>query len=92
MTITSPGIDAERLAGFEHTLQAMLRDRVPPLSNDDTSAARHLTHARSLEEALRRIRSGTYGRCIWCDGAIPIERLEVVPTAPGCQECAARQR
>ncbi|WP_421119623.1 TraR/DksA C4-type zinc finger protein [Aquihabitans daechungensis] len=95
MTITdrpTTFLDAERLAGYEHTLRTMLRDRVPPLGNDDTSVARHRAHARSLEEALARIDNGTYGRCIWCMQAIPPERLEVVPAAAGCKDCTARQQ
>jgi len=95
MTITNQPtirLDAERLAGFEHTLRAMLRDRVPPLADDDTSAARHRAHERSLQDALARIADGTYGRCTWCGAPIPIERLEVVPTAEGCQACTATQR
>jgi DnaK suppressor protein len=95
MTITSPTsatLDPNRLAAMKDTLQAMLRDRVPPLAGDDTSAARHLAHVRSLEEALGRVANGSYGRCLWCGGGIPIERLEVVPTALGCRGCSAQQR
>lgn len=95
MTITTPlttSLDAERLAGFKHMLRTMLRDRVPPLSNDATSAARHRAHAQTLEDALGRIDDGTYGFCAWCEQAIPTERLEVVPAAPGCQACTAQHR
>jgi len=95
MTITNSSttlLDNSRLAGFEHTLRMMLRDRVPPLSNDDTSALRHREHERSLAEALARIASGTYGHCVWCEQVIPLARLEVVPTAAGCQECTAQRR
>jgi hypothetical protein len=94
MTIANPptnSIDAERLAGFQHTLRTMLRDRVPPLGNDATSAAHHRAHVESLEEALGRIDDGTYGRCVWCESVIPPERLEVVPAAPGCQACTTER-
>ncbi|HWJ61981.1 MAG TPA: hypothetical protein VNS19_08410 [Acidimicrobiales bacterium] len=84
--------DAERLGSFEHTLRAMARDRVSPLGNDETSAARHRTHDLLLAEALARIEDGTYGCCTWCGQRIPIERLEVVPTASGCRTCTEQRR
>jgi len=87
-----PTRDAEPLGSFEHTLRAMARDRVPPISNDETSAARHRTHDLLLAEALARIADGTYGRCTWCGEPIPVERLEVVPTATGCRTCTEQQR
>lgn len=95
MTTTTPpttSLDAETLAGFGHTLRAMLRDRVPPLGNDDTSTNRHRAHAKALEEALARIGDGTYGLCLWCKQPIPTDRLVVVPAAPGCQACTAQRR
>lgn len=95
MTTTNPptaSLDAESLASIEHTLRTMLRDRVPPLGNDETSIARHRAFVRSLEEALARLESGAYGRCVWCEKAIPLARLEVVPTAAGCQACTAKKR
>ncbi len=49
---------------------------------------RRLTANRTgLESALRRIQSGTFGRCRSCDGSIHIERLIIVPTATVCVEC-----
>jgi RNA polymerase-binding transcription factor DksA len=85
-------LDASRLEEFEQTLRAMLSDRVPPLCNDEQSLARHQAHAQSLVDALERIGDGTFGRCRWCGGSIPCERLEVVPTALGCRTCSAQQR
>jgi RNA polymerase-binding transcription factor DksA len=87
-----PALDVEHLDSFEHTLRAMARDRVPPLGNDETSAARHRAHDRSLAEALARIDDGTYGWCTWCGQRISIERLEVVPTASGCRACTEQRR
>src|SRR3954453_5666393 len=45
---------------------------------------------RSVELALGRLESGTYGRCEVCGAAIPEGRLEVRPTATTCVECAGR--
>lgn len=47
-----------------------------------------------IEEALERIRQGTYGVCKKCGELIPRERLEAVPTATkhvACKEEAKRQ-
>jgi DnaK suppressor protein len=39
---------------------------------------------QEVEEALRRIEDGTYGRCIVCGQPIPEERLRVIPWATRC--------
>ena len=46
---------------------------------------------QSIETALRRLRSGTYGKCIDCDGAISQARLNALPFAEVCVECQARR-
>jgi RNA polymerase-binding transcription factor len=49
---------------------------------------------RDVDDALARIASGTYGRCLDCGGAIAAARLEVLPQAARCITCqrAADQR
>lgn len=51
-----------------------------------------LAHARhrltEIEDALERLRSGTYGRCASCGGVVPRLRLEARPTARTCIHCA----
>ena len=42
-----------------------------------------------LENALKRIDEGTYGRCGRCKGPITAERLEIQPDAVLCVRCAA---
>jgi RNA polymerase-binding transcription factor DksA len=37
-----------------------------------------------IDDALERLRRGTYGRCIVCDEPIPAERLEALPLTPYC--------
>ena len=41
-----------------------------------------------VEAALERIRAGTYGVCSQCGSTIAAERLEAVPYASCCMECA----
>jgi RNA polymerase-binding transcription factor DksA len=45
-----------------------------------------------LEEALTRIRAGTYHRCQVCGRDIGVERLETLPATRLCVVCASRQR
>lgn len=44
-----------------------------------------------IEEALDRVRAGTYGQCKSCGKLIPKARLEAVPTAKMCINCKAKQ-
>ncbi len=37
--------------------------------------------------ALRRMDDGEYGRCTSCGGAIPLDRLEVLPQVAMCMPC-----
>lgn len=43
---------------------------------------------RDIEAALAAIVNGEYGVCGRCDGAIPVKRLEVLPFARWCVDCA----
>ena len=40
-----------------------------------------------VDEALARLDAGTYGTCLRCGLAIPIERLEALPWAARCIDC-----
>ena len=43
-----------------------------------------------IDQALERIDSGTYGRCVACGELIPAERLQAVPWAALCVPCSAK--
>jgi DnaK suppressor protein len=43
---------------------------------------------RSVEEALQRFEEGTYGVCERCGGQIGAQRLEIMPEARLCINCA----
>lgn len=45
-----------------------------------------------IDEALARIRNGTYGFCLRCQKEIPLERLEALPKAKYCTPCASTLR
>lgn len=42
-----------------------------------------------IRAALKRIRDGEYGICVRCGDEISPERLDVLPDAPLCKDCAA---
>lgn len=44
-----------------------------------------------IDEALERVKAGTYGVCVRCGSKIPVARLEAVPQAALCIECKSRQ-
>lgn len=48
-----------------------------------------LQEIRMIEAALDRIKQGTYGFCAACGEPIPEERLDAVPQATTCRDCAA---
>ena len=46
---------------------------------------------QQIENALDRINQDKYGRCIKCGKEIPVERLEVLPYALMCIQCASAE-
>lgn len=45
------------------------------------------TRLRDIDSALKKIKSGEYGKCEKCGKAILKERLEVCPEARTCTSC-----
>jgi DnaK suppressor protein len=54
--------------------------------------AQAIAHLSSLDQALTRLTSGTYGICTTCGGPIGAERLTVLPITEFCTACAGRPR
>jgi DnaK suppressor protein len=46
---------------------------------------------RAIEEALARIRQGTFGTCETCRNPISRARLEAVPWTRHCRDCKERE-
>lgn len=44
----------------------------------------------AIKRALERIENGTYGVCINCNKPIPKKRLDAMPEAEMCLDCASR--
>jgi DnaK suppressor protein len=41
----------------------------------------------SIDQALERMKKGTYGKCEGCNANIPLARLQALPYATCCIEC-----
>ena len=46
----------------------------------------------ALDRAAARLEAATYGRCLECGRAIPDHRLDALPAAETCLDCADRRR
>lgn len=46
---------------------------------------------RKVEHALKRIEAGTYGLCESCSEPIPVARLDALPYATFCVNCASKR-
>ncbi len=56
-----------------------------------TATARSITHSiEDIDRALVKIDDGTYGKCDECGDDIGVARLDALPAASRCVECAAR--
>jgi DnaK suppressor protein len=51
---------------------------------------RSRTELHLVEKALRKLENGTYGTCESCGNPIAPERLEAIPWAPLCIDCARK--
>lgn len=47
---------------------------------------------QEINEALEKLEAGTYGLCESCGGQIPEARLEAMPAAKFCIDCASKRR
>ena len=84
-----------RLEDIEHELDEPMNDdtgeRATEREGDEVLEQlgnAGLVEIRLITAALRRMDKGTYGECMTCGEDISAERLEVVPHAPQCSNCA----
>lgn len=54
---------------------------------DSAQEQRDIDELAQVEQALKRLDDGTYGNCMDCRDAIPLERLRVQPAALRCAAC-----
>ena len=92
-----------RLAELTHRVSRIESDLEQPVSEDleeqatereddevlEDLGAAGAREIRMIEAALDRIAKSSYGTCANCGEKIAEERLDAVPAAPLCAECAA---
>ncbi len=74
-------------------------------ASDDTEAAEQYGHAQAatlseetsdslkrVQQAMKRVDDGTYGKCIKCGEMIDTDRLGIDPTAELCMSCAKKAK
>lgn len=72
-------------------------------ASGDTEAAEQFGHAQSaalseetsdalkrVQQAMKRVDDGSYGKCTKCDEMIDTDRLGIDPTADLCMDCAKK--
>ena len=50
-----------------------------------------MAELRALDDALQRLRTPGYGRCVDCGAVIPFDRLQLQPQALRCTDCQTAQ-
>ncbi len=70
--------------------QAAAATQVCEQQRDLALRDRSRTELHRVEAALRKLDAGSYGTCESCGKAIAPERLEAIPWAPTCIDCARR--
>ena len=78
---------------LDQPLPADLEDQAIDLEDDEVLSSlgrANSDEVRLLNEALKRIADGSYGICAKCGDAISPARLDAVPYAMLCRECAAQ--
>lgn len=74
---------AALIADDPHDLREHEADRALDQARDDHL----LAELQSLDDALMRLKTPGYGRCVDCAAAIPFDRLQRQPQALRCIEC-----
>lgn len=98
MAMTTPDRTTPFAADVLARLRAVLVDAVEANERQADTVAEgaeadaHRLARTSLEAALARLDAGTYGACVACGAALPVERLELVPDAELCMTCIQRPR
>lgn len=54
-------------------------------------ASKESEYLRELDDALKRIDKGIYGKCDECGGTIPVKRLEAYLAVSLCIDCKSKQ-
>ncbi len=87
----------ERLSEINETLRQPededIEEQAVEVDDDDIlerMGRANRDEVRLIEEALRRIDEGTYGKCVVCGKPIPERRLQALPETETCLNCAQK--
>lgn len=58
---------------------------------DDRERQRRIERVSQIEAALQRLDEGTWGQCERCGGKIAGARMQALPTANLCLDCASKR-
>lgn len=75
-----------------HGAQTAAASEVSESQRGEVLRGRAEQHLALIEAALRRIDTGSFGRCETCGKPIDPERLEALPWAPDCITCHAAKK
>ena len=88
----------ERLARHVHHREEPLpqdfAEQAVEMENSETMVALEdelSEQEREVERALARLDAGTYGRCTTCGEQVAAERLQALPAAAMCIDCASEK-
>lgn len=82
---------ARHVSHREEPLPQDFAEQAVELENDETMVALEdelYEQLRAVDDALARLEAGTYGQCTECGEQIAAERLEALPAASHCIDCA----
>lgn len=82
--------DLSLLKSLPEQMGGDLVDAALDAAQDEISSQLAEVESRELvqiENALERMREGTYGQCEICEGKIPLTRLNALPYAMTCIDC-----
>jgi RNA polymerase-binding protein DksA len=84
------GVPVESPGQMTYGSQAAAASHVFEQQRDLALRDRSRLELSRVEAALRSIEDGTYGTCTNCGNPIAPERLEAIPWAPTCIDCARK--
>ena len=93
LDLDRPPRNSEAMGGDNTPTTEVMEAVQESVANDIALASRQvlLARLRALNEAEKKIREGTYGRCEVCGRPIPPARLAAMPEATECVQCAERK-
>ncbi len=78
------------LSGYSYHIADMASDSYDrEFSLNIASAEQEVVY--EIDEALKRINDGKYGKCVECNKKIPVRRLKALPHAKLCIQCQSKE-